>query len=59
MEDEHEGTSNFNTWKARVLIILEEHGLDSYVASVSEEPLSNEGRIKEQLNMNHSHHFSG
>ena len=42
LEDQLEGTSNFNTWKPMVLIILEEHDLDAYVTSMSEEPLSNE-----------------
>ena len=58
-KDRLEGTSNFNTWKEMVLRILEEHDLDAYMTSVSEEPLSNEGRIKEKFNMHHSYHFSG
>ena len=33
-----ESTSNFITWKARVLNILEEHNLDFYVSSVVEDP---------------------
>ena len=45
LKDYLEGTSNFNTWKARVLNILEEHDLDSYVSTVVEEPTSNAGRI--------------
>ena len=52
-----EDTSNFNTCKARVLSILEEHDLDAYVTSVSEEILSNVGRVQEQVNMHHFCHF--
>ena len=48
-----EGASNFNTWKERVLRILEEQDLDVYVTLVSEESLSNVGIIKEQVNMHH------
>ena len=33
-----QGTSNFNTWKARVIKILKEHDLDSFVTIVIEEP---------------------
>ena len=42
--DRLEGTSNFNTWKARVFNILEEHDLDSFVTVVIEEPTTNVGR---------------
>ena len=37
-KDQIEGTSNFNTWKARVINILEAHDLDSFVTSVIEDP---------------------
>ena len=50
-----EGGSNFKTWTEMMLIIIEEHDLDVYMTSVSEEYLSNAERIKEQVNM---HHFS-
>ena len=40
-EDRLEGTSNFNTWKARVINILEEHDLDSFVTTMIEEPITN------------------
>ena len=43
-EDRLEGTSNFNTWKARVFNILEEHDLEYFVTSLIEEPTSNAGR---------------
>ena len=59
LENRHEGTSNFNTWKARVLSILEEHDLDACVTSMSEEPLSNAGWIQEKVNMHNFHHFLG
>ena len=42
-EDCLEGTSNFNTWKARVLNILEENNLDGYVSTVEEDTTPNEG----------------
>ena len=42
LKDQLEGTSNFNTWKERVLNILEEHDLDSFVTTVVEEPTTNE-----------------
>ena len=37
-----ERTSNFNTWKARLLNILEEHNLDGYVSKMEGEPTANE-----------------
>ena len=38
LEDCLKGAYNFNTWKERVLNILEDHDLDSLVTSVVEEP---------------------
>ena len=49
-EDRLEGTSNFNTWKARVFNILEEHDLDSFVTSVIEDPTTNAGRTNYKKN---------
>ena len=43
-EDRLEGALNFNTWKARVMNLLEEYDLDGYVTSIVEEPSSNAGR---------------
>ena len=43
-EDRLEGASNFNTWKARVLNILEESDLDDLVTRVVEEPTTAQGR---------------
>lgn len=43
-KDRLDGASNFYTWKARVINILEEHDLDGYVTNVVEEPSSNAGR---------------
>jgi hypothetical protein len=37
-EDPLDGAPNFNTWKASVLSLLEEHHLDGYVTSVVQEP---------------------
>ena len=42
-EDRLEGTSNFNTWKARVLNILEEHNLNGYVSILEGDLTMNEG----------------
>ena len=45
LEDRLEGTSNFNTWKVRVINIIEEHGLDYFVTIVIEESTTNAWRI--------------
>ena len=45
-----EGTSNFNTWKARVLNLLEENDIDSFMNSVVEEPTTNAARINYNKN---------
>ena len=50
-EDHVEGTSNFNTWKERVLNIIEEHNLNGYVSIVEENPTTNEGRINQSPSM--------
>ena len=50
LEDHLECTSKFNTWKERVLNILEENNLDSYVSIVEEDPTTNEGRINFKKN---------
>ena len=34
---------NFNTWKARILNILEEHELDGYISNLVEDPTTNAG----------------
>ena len=44
LKDIIEGTSNFNTWKARVINSLEEHDLDSFVTFVIKEPTKIAGR---------------
>ena len=45
LEDRLEGASNFNTWKARILNIQEEHDLHGYVSNIVEGPTSNAGYI--------------
>ena len=50
MEDRLEGTSNFNTWKERVLNTLEEHDLDVYTTIVVEESTTNVGRFNFKKN---------
>ena len=56
-KDQLEGTSNSNTWKARVMNILEEHDLDGYVSKVVEEPTSNAGRTTFKKNQAKTKHI--
>ena len=49
-EDRLEGTTNFNTWKARVNNILKEHDLDSFVTTMIEETTINVGRTNYKKN---------
>ena len=49
-DDRLEGTSKFNTWKERVLNILEDHEFYSFVPIVVEEPTTNEGKINFKKN---------
>ena len=51
IEDRLEGTSNFNTRKARKLNTLEEHDLDGYVANVVEETTTNTGHTTLRNNL--------
>ena len=44
LEDCLEGTFNFSTWKERVLNILEEHDLDSFMNYVVRDPTTNATR---------------
>ena len=50
LEDRLEGTSSSNTWRVRVINILEEHDLDSFVTIVIEETTTNVGRINYKKN---------
>ena len=50
VEDKLEGASIFNTWKARVMNLLEEYDLDGYVTSIVEEPSTNAGRTAYKRN---------
>ena len=43
-EDRLEGSSKFNNWKARIIVILEEHDLDQYVLTEITEPTSAAGK---------------
>lgn len=43
-EDRLNGAMNFNTWKARVLNLLEEHDLDGYMNSEDQEPTDDNGK---------------
>ena len=49
-KDRLEGTSNFNTWKERVLNLLEEHDIDSFINFVVEDPTANEKIINYKKN---------
>ena len=49
-EDRLKVTSNFNTWKARVFNILEEHDLDSFVTSMIKDPTTNAGSTNFKMN---------
>lgn len=49
-EDRLDGSSNFNNWKARVIVILEENDLDQYVTTVVAEPTSSAGRASFKRN---------
>ena len=44
-EERLEGSSNYNSWKARLMATLEENDLDDLVLNVIEEPTTNAGRI--------------
>ena len=44
-EEKFEGSTNYNSWKARRTTILEENDLDELVFNTIEEPTSNAGRI--------------
>ena len=44
-EEKLQGSTNYNSWKARLTAILEENDLDDIVFNVSEEPTSNAGRL--------------
>ena len=43
-EDGLDGSSNFNSWKARVIAILEENDIDHYVTIVMVELTTSVGR---------------
>ena len=45
LEEKLEGSTNFNSWKARLTTILEENYLDDMVVNIMEEPTYNVGRI--------------
>ena len=44
-EEKLYGSSNFNSWKARLTTILDENDLDDIVLNVTEEPTTNAGRL--------------
>ena len=44
-EEKLQGLANYNSWKARLIAILEENDLDDIMFNVTEEPTSNAGRL--------------
>ena len=44
-EEKLYGSTNFNSWKARLIVILDENDLDDIVLNVTEEPTTNAGRL--------------
>ena len=57
LKDRLERTTNFNTWKERVMNVPEEHDLDSFVTTVIEEPTKNERRINYKKNQAKEDHI--
>ena len=45
LEERLEGSSNYNSWKARLMATLKENDLDNLVNNAMEEPTSNVRRI--------------
>ena len=43
-EDKLDGSSKFNNWKARVIVILEENDIDHYVTIIVAEPTTSVGQ---------------
>jgi len=41
-----EGASNYVIWKTRILVVLEEHGLEAYINSVVVVPADNDQKKK-------------
>ena len=59
-EDRLEGSSNFNSWKARIMATLEENDLDDLVTNVVEEPTTNAGRaptVQEEASQDKKNHL--
>ena len=44
-EEKLYGSTNFNSWKAKLTTILDENDLDDIVLNVTEEPTANAGRL--------------
>ena len=44
-EEKLYGSTNYNSWKARLTTILDENDLDDIVFNVIEEPTTNAGRL--------------
>ena len=45
LEERLKGSTNYNSWKARLMATLEENDLDDLVLNGTEEPTSNVGKI--------------
>ena len=44
-EEKLQGSTNYNSWRARLTTILEENDLNDIVFNINEEPTSNVGRL--------------
>ena len=51
LEDKLEGDENFQAWKYRVLLILEEHDLEDYVREEVVDPKGDEDKAKHKKNL--------
>ena len=49
--DKLEGSENFQAWKYRVLLILEEHDLENYVKEEAAYPKGDEDNAKHKKNL--------
>ena len=51
LEDKLEGAENFQAWKYRMLLILEEHDLEDYVREEVVDPKGDEDKAKHKKNL--------
>ena len=51
LDEKLEGTKNFRGWKYRVMLILEEHDLESYINDEAKETEGDEAKSKHKKDM--------